>query len=93
MKSFEEMWELAKSLGADVKGLSEELYNRYKDKIAEEDLEAIINLLAEIDSWHDFLRTEKIDHVDFNRLKKMLKEHSHLLDKVVLPVGMIDETV
>jgi len=90
MKSFEEMWEQAKSLGAEVKGLAEDLYQRYKDKIAEEDMQEIINLIAEVHGWLSYLDDNKVDIDDFkaelNKLKKMLKEHSHLADKVVAPV-------
>jgi len=90
MKSFEEMWELAKSLGVEVQGLAEDLYLRYKDKIAEEDMQEIINLIAGVNGWLSYLDDNKVDIDDFqaelNKLKKMLKEHSHLADKVVAPI-------
>jgi uncharacterized protein YpuA (DUF1002 family) len=90
MKTFEEMWKEAKSLGADVRGLAEEFYEKYKDKITEEDMQTIINLIAEIDGWHTFLNDNKVDTDDFiadmKKVKTLLQKHSHLLDKVVIPL-------
>jgi len=86
MKSFEELWKEAKEIDSDLKDLAEDYYEKYKDTLTEDCLRILINILAAIDNWHTYLNDEKIDHVDLGKVKKMFKEHSHLLDKVVLPV-------
>jgi len=90
MKSFEEMWKQAKELGEDVKGLAEDFFKRYADKIKEDDMLTIIGILAEIDGWHNYVSDEKVDLCTFkaeiNKLRNLIIGHSHLLDKVVAPI-------
>lgn len=86
MKTFEQIWKDAKDSGNDIKTLAEDFHKRYADKINEGDMQTIIGILQSIDGYFTYLSEEKIEHADLNKVKIMLKTHSHLLDKIVIPL-------
>jgi len=87
MKTFKEMWESATDLGADLKSLAEEYYNlSVKTNIPEDKIQAVINIFAQVNGLIDYLEDTFAEKSEQNKLRTLLKNHSHLLDKVVLPM-------
>jgi len=82
------MWEGAKSLGADLDGLAEDVYNRcVTNNVDEETTQLILNVLAEVRNYLEFLKDEKVDRETLNKVKIDFKNHRHADGQVVLPMG------
>ena len=87
MKEFPEMWNEARTLGAEIEKVAEDTYNLLRAKGTDaEIIQAVLNVVAEIEGWINYLNENKTEKSDLNKLSDTLAKHAHLEGKVVIPL-------
>ena len=81
MKSFKQMWDLAKNLGTDTEERIKILYDEMVlAKIPEPVIESFIELFYEINALQKYVDENKADINDLETLEKRVGRHKHLLN-------------
>jgi len=87
MRTFEEMWAIAKDYGASLEDLARELYDRFKtEQMKEETLQTLINFVYELKALDDYFTENKLDVDRLPSIFRRIRDHKHVDGQVVLPM-------